>query len=208
MCNCLLVFLVVFQAYLGLAPMVSAQSKNETVSKTVKQNLPVATGNVFQVITEKADVQITGWTKQYMQMQIVFSATHPNKQVATREVDFMQYALSREQNVVELRNGFFLPAAADTIQSKLAVSIVLMVPSTQRLVVKSKYGNVALRNLAGNAHVDLDFSDLELGQVRGEWALQASFSEIRGQDINTTSFKSKDSRCQFFLDLSVEVQRR
>lgn len=180
----------------------AGQQKSEAVSKVVSKDLKVHSADALYVIGEKANIHVTGWKNSYISLKITFSATHTDNKIALRELDFMKYSVSRENNVIELRNAFILPSSQDQIQSKLEVTMDLMVPSNNGLSLTNKYGNIEISKMTGKVIAKLEFSDMTLNSINGEIILNAAYSEIRGYDIAVNSLTCDAEKSQVSLDLS------
>jgi hypothetical protein len=202
MFNRIIPLLIALQCAGAMTWSAKAQQAMEAVTKTVTREIQVSPGDIFRVVAEKADVKITGWDKKQVQARIVFSAAHPDRKIAAREIAYMQYTFSREADVLEFMNAFVLPANTDVIQSKLEVSLEFMVPSAISLDLEAKYSNTAIVGVTGVTDADLEFSDLELNRIGGSVTLKATFSEIRGESMQVSSFRSDDSRSQFSLNVA------
>jgi hypothetical protein len=191
---------MVFAFVLGDHNLAAQQS--ETVTKTVTKQLPLSAEDVLNVVGEKATIHINGWDKDYVLLKITFYATHASKKIATQELAFMHYAITREKSSIEVRNAFILPPATDYIQSKLDVIIELSVPAAAWLSVSNKYGNTDLRELSGKITINLEFSDLDLSSISGTLSMKCAYSEIHGQDISVSSLKCEDEKSQIFMGIS------
>jgi hypothetical protein len=112
----------------------------------------------------------------------------------------MQYALTREKNTIELRNGFILPSATDHIQSKLEVLMELMIPDGTSLTVTSKYGDTDISRFTGKVTAMMEFSDLNISNVRGEFKVRSIYSEIRSQGMEVSFFTCDDEKSQIYMD--------
>jgi hypothetical protein len=186
---------------LGLAVFQQPAHAQQVVTKIFNKNIDCPPSGTFLVNAEKAMIEITGWNNNYIQAKISFSATHPDKQIAQKELDYMRYAISKDGNVIELHNVFQLPANIDHIQSKLEVSITLMVPSGNKLQVTNKYGNINIRQLSASTRVNIAFGDLHLNDLSGDVHLTTAYSDVRGSHINATSWFCKDEKSKISLDL-------
>lgn len=195
------VLLALMLASSGTSVAVQAQTTGQTVTKTFAQKVNCTHSTLLSVNAEKASVEVTGWSNNYILAHISFYATHPDKETALRELDYMRFAIVKEKDLVELNNVFALPAAIDHIQSKLEVKIVLKVPSGNRLRITNKYGNVSITQLSGNTTVDISFGDLLLNEVSGNVKITAEYSEVRGSHIHTTSLHCTDEKSKISMDL-------
>ena len=177
-----------------------AQTEN-TVVKNISKVITLQTNDVLSISGEKADITLTGWDKNYAELKISFSAEHKDRAIATKEIEYMHYSLSREKNTVELRNAFLLPSRTDRIQSRIRVVINLMVPGRNAFSIYNKYGNIELRDLSGKLVVVLDFCDLNLNNISGKINIQSSYSEVRGDKLAPSSFISNDEESKYVMAL-------
>lgn len=184
-----------------LCPHLYSLAQPTTVERVVNKDLPVKPGDVLKFAGEKANLKVTGWDKELVQLKVIFSASNTDKEIASKEIDYMQYAITREKNTIEIRNGFILPPTTNRILSRLEVFIEAMVPLKTPIVISNKYGDASITNYNGNLEVILEFSDLELNELQGDVKLQCMYSEVHGHNMNTTSFISRDEKSRLFLDI-------
>jgi hypothetical protein len=170
---------------------------NKNISKTVLLN----PGDIFSVVAEKAHVNVTGWDKNYVALRIKFSAEHADIAIATREVEYMHYSVSRDKNTVALRNAFILPSSIDHMQSRITILMEVMVPASNTLSIYNKYGDTEIRDMSGKTSLTLEFSDLVLSNVSGEIKIRSSYSEVRGDGLSFSTFISNDEESKFILTL-------
>jgi hypothetical protein len=185
----------------GTTISAEAQAVNQTVTKSFTQNVNCTAGTLFSITAEKATVIITGWANNYIQARISFFASHPDKKIALQELDYMQYAISKEKDLVELINIFKLPAAVEHIKSKLEVRMELMVPAKNKLQVINKYGEVNISQLSGNIQVNIAFGNLFFADISGNIVMGANYSDVRGTQLNPPSLICTDERSKIALDL-------
>ena len=194
-------YLVLILLLAGFTFNAGAQEATQTVSKSFTQNINCTAGTLFSISAEKATLTITGWANNYIQARISFFASHPDKKMAQQELDYMQYAISKEKDLVELINIFKLPAAVEHIKSKLEVRMELMVPAKNKLQVTNKYGEVNISHLTGNIQVNIAFGNLYFTDVTGNIVMNANYSDVRGTQLNTPSLNCTDERSKIALDL-------
>jgi hypothetical protein len=182
-------------------------SPNPVVDKNINKTVLLKPGDILDITGEKASLIIKGWEKDYAEIQITFSAEHSNIGVATREVEYMHYSLSRDKNTVELRNAFLLPSHLDRIESKVRVAMTLQVPHALALKVYNKYGDVELSDVSGTISMTIDFSDLMLNNVSGKLNIRSSYCEVRGQGLSLSTFTSIDQESKYRLSLNQGVYK-
>jgi hypothetical protein len=182
-------------------PGTSLAQKDVSVTKNFSKTVLLNPGDIFSVVAEKTHVNVTGWDKNYVALRIKFSAEHADITIATKEVEYMHYSVSRDKNTVELRNAFILPSSIDRMQSRITILMELMVPSSNTLFVYNKYGDTGISGMSGKTSVTLEFCDLILTDVSGEIKIRSSYSEVRGDGLAFSSFISNDEESKYILTL-------
>ena len=179
----------------------SSQTITQTVTRSYMQNINCSAATTFAINAEKASIVVTGWNNNYIEVRLNFFATHPDKKIAERELNFMRYAIVQEKDLIELRNIFVLPAAIDHIQSKLEIKMEIFVPAKNKLQITNKYGEISLIQLSGNIQVNISFGDLHFTDIAGQVTLGANYSDIRGSHLHTTFLNCTDEKSKLSLDL-------
>ena len=172
---------------------------NHVVEKVVTRDVAFSRNESLKIVGEKATVRVTGWDKDFVRVRLVFSAKSPDKAVAERELKYTKYALSREDNTLEIRNTFFIPPEITRTQSNLEALYELTVPRESKVEVTDKYGNVQLVDLAGELDVVVEFGDIHLQNVKGRTRVESSFGEVRGRDIGGT-FSCETGKSDVYLE--------
>lgn len=178
-----------------------------TVTKTFTENLLIKRNDIIRMVVEKAHVHVTNSVDGQTQLKVTFKATHKDKSLATKELEYMSYGLFRENNVVQIRNTFLLPAWVDQINSTLEVMFEVMVPPGQQIEIDNTYGYIEIKNFTGTLGANLRFCDLILDKVAGKASLKTSFSEVRGRAVAFTSLLSEDDKSRVFLTLDAGSYR-
>jgi hypothetical protein len=194
-------FLTLLFLLSGIDRSTQAQAIHQTVTKNISQNITVSPSTVFSVNAEKASIVVTGWNNNYIQIRLSFFASHPDKKIALQELTYMQYAIAKEKDLVELRNIFKLPTAIDHIQSRLEIKMELMVPAKNKLQITNKYGDISITQLSGNIDVNISFGDLHFIDITGNVEIAANYSDIRGSRISAASLRCTDEKSKISLDL-------
>ena len=187
-------------AILSALPAAS-QQKQAVVSKVITKSISMASSDALSIVGEKAHIAVSGWDKDYAQVKILFSASNVNRAVAVREFEFMQYAITREKNIIELRNAYVLPFDVDQIRSMLNVTFEIMLPARSRLSITNKYGTIELKSLSGEINASFSFCDLFVTGISGKASLKPSYSEVRGE-VNSPLFFCDAEKSEIFLELS------
>jgi hypothetical protein len=185
--------LVAFSSY--------AQTEPQRVTRSTNNKIPMNEASIFSITGEKATIILSTWSKNYGQMKIVSTAIHPDKKIATKEIEYMHYVLAREGNIVELRNAFMLPPKTDRMESKVEVLIEVIVPVNTELRIRNKYGDTEINGTAGKLSIDLEFSDLSLKNIMGTVDIRSVYSEVRSENLMVNSFSSHDEETKYILQI-------
>ena len=172
-----------------------------TATKTFAENLLLKDDDIIQVLGEKTNIHVTKSTSSQMQLIVTFKATNKEKSVASKELEYMSYGLFRENNIVQVRNSFMLPANVEYIKSTLEVLFELTIPPGRQIEITNKYGYTEIKDFKGILNINLEFCDLFLEKVEGKATLKTSFSEIHGRDIAFSSMKSEDDKSRVFMNI-------
>lgn len=190
--------IVVFVVLETLSVNLRAQS---TATKTFTENLLINSDDIIRVIGEKANIHVTKSMGTQMQLKVTFKATNKEKSMASKELEYMSYGLFRENNIVQIRNSFMLPANVDHIKSTLEILFEISIPVGQQIEITNKYGYMEIKDFKGALDIDLEFCDLLLDKVAGKANLKTSFSEIHGRDIAFSSLESEDDKSRVFMNI-------
>lgn len=161
----------------------------QSVNKQVTKNIPLAVKELFRIAGEKADISVTGWEKDFVQVRLTMTAENASKTIAEKELNYIQYAIARgDDGTVTLQNAFMLPYDVDQINSRLTVSMEIMFPEKQKLFIENKYGSVNLSNLSGSIQTSVRFNNVSLERLSGQLHISAAYSEIRGEALRVNDF--------------------
>ncbi len=172
---------------------------NHVVEKVVTRDVAFSRNESLKIVGEKATVRVTGWKEDFVRVRLVFSAKSPDKAVAERELNYAKYALSRDGNILEIRNTFILPPEITRTQSNLGVLCELTVPRASKVQVTDAYGDVRLTGLEGELDVAVEFGDIHLQNVAGRISVRSAYGEVRGSDIGGT-LACKSDKSDVYLD--------
>ena len=177
--------------YIGLMALllllvcpVLAQQKVQVVTKTIKQDLKTLLDSGIVVQGKKASVEVTGWNKDYIQVQMDLIAKHPQRKVAEKELRYIQYAITKTKDHYVLKNLFYADKGSTKVRSNLSVVYKIFVPADQRVVIRNDYGSMDLRNLYGNLDIESKFSEVSLDRFFGRMTAYLDYCELEGTNVD------------------------
>ena len=178
-----------------------AQQKVQVVTKTVIHDLKNLLDSGVVVHAKKAVVEVTGWDKDYIQVELNLIAKHPKKETAEKELDFIQYEILKKRDHYLIKNLFYATNGRTKVKSSLNVSYKLFVPAYQKVVILNEYGSTNLRNLYGAIDLKLNFNEIRLDRIFGLLRAELSYCDLIGNSLDGTidlNLKRSDLNLQDF----------
>jgi len=161
-----------------------AQKKVQVVTKTVKQDLKQLLDSGIVVEGKKAQVEVTGWDKNFIQVEMDLIAKHPQRKVAEKELEFIQYAITKASDHYVIKNLFYTGGKAVKVKSHLSVVYRIFLPVDQKVVIHNDYGGMNLRNLYGQLEIESKFSEIALNRFFGEVKASLDYCELKGTNVD------------------------
>jgi hypothetical protein len=161
-----------------------AQEKLQVAEKSLSKTLPFSTQDELKITGDKADIVMSGWDKDFIEIKITLSARHSDKQIAEKELGYMKYSLTKESNLIEVMNTFIIPDHVTRLQSRMTVLFEIKIPANARVHFKNKYCTIRLSDLTANATMQLEFGRVEMNRVSGKFSIENHFGDVQGSDIN------------------------
>ncbi|MCA6368884.1 MAG: hypothetical protein IM631_21055 [Cytophagales bacterium] len=192
-----LLFLFVFLA--SVSGQTIAQQKLQIVEKTIENDIPGGKVEAIKIVCEKADARIQGWDQDYIKFTLKLTARHENKEVASRELSYIKYAITYEDGIIEFRNRFDFPDEVRYVKSTLSVLYDIKVPFRVLLQLEGKYSNIELTDLTHEVDGTFEFGNVKLNKLSGEVKLNSTYADVIGHDINATFF-CRTNKANIYLE--------
>jgi hypothetical protein len=164
------------------------QTPLQLISKTIEKEFVYHAGHELNIEGEKADVQVESWEQNKIAVTITFSAQHPDKKTAQRELEWIQYQAEKVKSKIYLRNYLKVPSGQEKPQSTLKAKYVIKVPSDCPVYLKSQFGMVRIRDLANQVKLNSTFTNIGLENIQGSIDVTSRFGDLDGQFIDGTMF--------------------
>lgn len=160
----------------------------QVVTKVVEKTIPCPDGLTQRIHlnARKADVQVRGWNRSTVSVRLRLVAKHPDRAVAEREVAYHQYTLQANGSVIDLANSFVIPQRAGKLQSQLKAIYEVSVPNRAVLTLSNSFGDVDLRDLAGETMVTFEYGKMLLERLTGKLTIQSDYGDVEGKNLNAT----------------------
>lgn len=185
-----IVFALVAVTFASLRLEKAEAQTMQVVTKVVEKEIPCPDGLTqrIRLNARKADVTIKGWNRPVVSIRLRLVAKHPDRAIADREVSYHQYVMQLNGAAIDLSNQFVIPQRAGKLQSQLKAIYEISVPNRAALTISNSFGDVALRELAGETTVKVEFGQLTLDDLSGKLLIDSDYADIEGHNINATLF--------------------
>lgn len=161
-----------------------AQVKVQVITKTIEKQFAYHDGYELNIEGEKAQVFIEAWDQPTIAVTLEIVAKHPEKAVAERDMEAMQYLTQRVKNKIYVRN--FLSAAenAPTPEAAFQATYYVKVPEQCPVYLKNYFGQASISNLTNSLRFNGEFTQVDLQNIRGVIDLRSRFGDIFGQHLD------------------------
>ena len=177
----------------------NGQQKLQVVEKTIEKEIPYNPKETISIVAEKAEIKIKGWEKDYIKFSLKLIARHENKDVAMQELQYMKYAITKDENIIEFRNGFDFPPELKSVKSSLKIVYEIQVPYIALLSIDGKYSDTELIDLSNKIDGTFQFGSITLSNIKGRVNLNSSFTDINGYGIDAL-FYCRSNKADIILE--------
>ncbi|WP_341225896.1 hypothetical protein [uncultured Arcticibacterium sp.] len=184
--------LILFLGILLWFPRVSiGQVKLQIITKSIQKQLSAKGLTQIQITAERADVKVIGWDKTTISFKVNISTKHPNKEVAEKELAYMDFLNQKMGKTYFLRNYLVLKKGQAKPQSNYDAEYIIYVPRNLEVKLSNSFGEVALKGLKASLDLDLKFCQTETLDCEGAAKVKSYFGEntmgkgIKALNLNT-----------------------
>lgn len=184
--------LLIFTACFLLLKLSFSQVSEE---KYVRKAFSIEKGYKVELSNKYGTVQVLEWNKDSVAVELnqMLQAKNDEKLLKLRnsvDFEFIQagnYIVIK--SVIESSNGRvkgLISTAEDLLSSnnKIKIDVKLYVPSTVKLKIDNKFGDIYLGNLDNEMDIELNHGDLKAGDVRGDLDLEINFGDAEFDVLN------------------------
>ena len=176
----LFIAIMVFGSVAGFAQSGTIQ----VVTKTINKTIPYKNHDLLKINAEKAEVEINGWDKNYIQLTLKLISKNKKREDAEEDLQYLKYKISNEGNDIVLSNYFQTPDTRTRIKSNLQAKYILNVPKKLNANVNVLYGEVNINNVSGSISSDINFGMLKVNNVTGKLSVKSTYGDITAKDLN------------------------
>lgn len=162
----------------------AAQQQTQVITKRIEKSFTYRPDFEVNIDGERAEVRIETWDKPLVQVQLDLIAKHPSREIAQRDVEYMQYLAQRLKNKVYLRNYISVPEGSPKPESQIRAVYLIKVPKECPVYLKNNYGIASISNLSNRLRVNSRFSRIGLENIQGMIDIQTQFGDLVGNGLD------------------------
>ncbi|RRA98873.1 DUF4097 family beta strand repeat-containing protein [Larkinella rosea] len=162
----------------------AAQTRLQVVTKTVEKELAYSVGQRVNLTAQKADITIKGWSKPTVLVRLKLIAKHPEREVAERELGYLNYDIQTRNNTIDLSNRFTIPQRAGAIKGNLKAVYEIWVPMRCPVSLQNTFGDVTLSDLAGDTSLKVEFGKLAIANLSGKTTIVSDYGDIDASELS------------------------
>jgi hypothetical protein len=156
----------------------------QVVTKKISKEFVFKEGFEVNIDGDKAEVYIETWSQPLIQVQLEIASRHPSKDIAQRDLEYMQYLAQRVKNKIYLRNFISVPEGEPETAARLSVSYRIKVPAECPVYLKTNYGIADIENLSNRLRINSRFSQIGLQNIQGWMDVNTFFGNITGEKLD------------------------
>ena len=145
-----------------------AQKEVHVVSHTVSKEIHKPKLNQLHVDGQNADLLITGWDNNYVDIQLDLISKHYNKTQAEADLSKLMYLIERKKNIVYIRNYVETEELSERPESVLRMIATIYVPKTYKIEIKNKIGKISISEMESDVRINTRYSNIDLTQNDGD----------------------------------------
>ncbi len=156
----------------------------QVVTKSVEKTFVFGKIKRISISAERADVEVSTWDRPEIKITVDLVAKHPDRTVATNDLDYFKHLIEASGNTVYARNYVLLPKGAAKPQANLKARYRLVVPASGAVTIQNNFGKVLIDGLSQETTVKADFCAVVLQNLVGKIAVDARFGTLRAENVD------------------------
>ncbi|HFA47570.1 MAG TPA: hypothetical protein ENJ95_00975 [Bacteroidetes bacterium] len=169
-------------AFLLVGTVAISQTSLQVVTKTIEKTMPYKNGYEVNIEGEKAEIKVETWDKNEVRVLTEIIAKHPDREIAERDLDLMEYSAEQHGNDIYFRN--YISKNGKKPESELKAIYTITLPADCPVYLKNNFGLTNVSNLTNSLRIHSEFSQILLENLRGNIGINSRFGDITGRKID------------------------
>ena len=182
-----------------------SQDKIHVIKKIVTKEYSVSEIPDLQIKGEKSDIFVTGWKNKTIKVEIQLISKNPVKEKAEKELKYISYSCSKQDNKIILSNTF-ISSRNTKISSNLSTKFIIYLPELSNVHIENLYGNINLNDLSLENQIQNSFGEVKINNVKGLLHLDLHYADIHIADCNANIICTADNSDLYFNNVSKSAE--
>ena len=170
----------------------------QVVTKTIEETNDWSYKQTLEINGKNAIIHISTWDQPTIKTTIELIAKHPDKEVAEKDVEVLQYNITNQKKRISISNYLSISKSNEKPSSTLKTKLTLIIPENCPLSVRNNFGSIHIEGLKQRLKIDSRFTNIAVKNLKGNLDINSHLGEIHGKDINAnTKITSNRSKIYF-----------
>jgi hypothetical protein len=149
---------------------------------------------------EKSEINITGWTEDYIKIEINLISKNPSAEVARNDLDVLKYKLLVNEKEIYI-NNYFESEEFNNINSNLSTVYNINVPPECDVSLTNLYGDIIIKNVNVSGYVSNSFGDVNIDGIKGNLEVILYYARLWFNNSNCI-FRGKAEKSDLIFENS------
>ena len=177
----------------------------QVVTKTIEETNNWSQKQMLEINGENATIHISTWDQPIIKTTIELIAKHPDKEVAEKDVEVLQFNISSQKKRISISNYLSINKSNGKPSSTLKTKMTLVIPRNCPLSVKNNFGSIHIEGLKQRLKIDSRFTNISIKNLKGPLDINSQLGEIYGKDINSNTIITSNRSKIYFEQLSGKI---
>ena len=160
------------------------QTKLNVVSKTAEDVISWSNGLELVVTGERAEIVISSHAYNTIEYEVKFISKHPDRNQATKEVEYHKWVTDRIGKKLYLRNYIEVPTKGTKPEGNLKTVYEVKVPIGCPVNVQNYFGKIELKGISSGLSIQSDFAKVFLNDIQGAVDIKTKFGDVTADQLN------------------------
>ena len=161
---------------LGVVGHLRAQTTLQVATKQLQKEYEGI--HTIYLDTEKADIEIVVWNKAKVSLEVSWSAKHPEKEIATRDLNLLKIEMISKKGGLTLRNFLLIAQNDKKPESNFKTKFILKIPEKLDIEIRNSFGKINIQGETKKLVINSEFCILHLNQIKGNSKIQTKYGEV------------------------------
>ncbi len=171
--------------FIILAHNLVAQTTLQVVTKHIEKTFSGSQTLIIEA--EKADIEVVTWGKQEVKVEMELIAKHPDRKVASSDLETWKYVADKINHEIFVRNYLLIQNEKTKPTSNLKAKYTISVPEGMKITIQNSFGKVFVKGKVKLLKIKSDFCLVDLNEVEGKIELNTHYGEVNAKKINGVS---------------------